>query len=99
MNRIYLDISATTPIDPQVAEFMHELQKKTYGNPSSIHREGQAARAVVEKSRRQLANVLRCLPEEIIFTSSGSETNNMVLIPPFRYQKVFKILGKKKHLK
>ena len=79
MNRIYFDISATTPIDPQVANFMHDLQKETYGNPSSIHREGQAARAVVEKARRHLAMALSCTPEEIIFTSSGSESNNMVL--------------------
>ena len=79
MNRIYFDISATTPIDPRVAEFMHDLQKETYGNPSSIHREGQAARAVIEKSRRKLATALCCSPEEIIFTSSGSESNNMVL--------------------
>ena len=79
MNRIYFDISATTPIDPRVADLMHDLQKETYGNPSSIHREGQAARAVVEKSRRHLAMALCCNPEEIIFTSSGSESNNMVL--------------------
>ena len=79
MNRIYFDISATTPIDPRVADFMHDLQKETYGNPSSIHREGQAARAVIEKSRRELAIALSCMPEEIIFTSSGSESNNMVL--------------------
>ena len=79
MSRIYFDISATTPIDPWVADFMHELQKETYGNPSSIHREGQAARAVVEKARRHLAMALCCTPEEIIFTSSGSESNNMVL--------------------
>lgn len=79
MNRIYFDISATTPIDPRVADFMHNLQKKTYGNPSSIHREGQAARAVIEKSRRELAVALSCTPEEIIFTSSGSESNNMIL--------------------
>ena len=79
MNRIYFDISATTPIDPQVADVMHELQRHTYGNPSSIHREGQAARVVIEKSRRQLSAALHCLPEEIIFTSSGSESNNMVL--------------------
>jgi len=58
---------------------MHELQRHTYGNPSSIHREGQAARVVIEKSRRQLSAALHCLPEEIIFTSSGSESNNMVL--------------------
>jgi len=79
LNRIYFDISATTPIDPQVADVMHELQRHTYGNPSSIHREGQAARVVIEKSRRQLSAALHCLPEEIIFTSSGSESNNMVL--------------------
>ena len=79
MNRIYFDISATTPIDPRVADFMNDLQKETYGNPSSIHREGQAARAVVEKARRHLAIGLGCTAEEIIFTSSGSESNNMVL--------------------
>ncbi len=79
MNRIYFDISATTPIDRRVADFMHDLQKETYGNPSSIHREGQAARAVIEKARRHLATALGCNFEEIIFTSSGSESNNMVL--------------------
>ena len=79
MKRIYFDICATTPLDPRVTDFMHDLQKKTYGNPSSIHREGQAALAVIEKSRRQLAMALHCAPDEIIFTSSGSESNNMVL--------------------
>ena len=64
MNRIYFDISATTPIDSRVADFMHDLQKNTYGNPSSIHREGQAARAVIEKARRHLAVALSCSPEE-----------------------------------
>ena len=79
MSRIYFDISATTPIEPQVVDFMYELQKEYYGNPSSIHREGQSARAIIEKSRNQLAKALNCLPDEIIFTSSGSESNNMVL--------------------
>ena len=79
MNRIYFDVSATTPIDPRVADFMHNLQQETFGNPSSIHREGQAARIVIEKSRRELAIALCCSPEEIIFTSSGSESNNMVM--------------------
>ncbi len=79
MNRIYFDISATTPIDIRVANFMHNIQKETYGNPSSIHREGQAARAIIEKARRELAIALCCSPEEVIFTSSGSESNNMVL--------------------
>ena len=79
IKRIYCDISATTPLDPQISEFLIDLNEHIYGNPSSIHREGQAAKAVVEKSRRQLANALNSKPEEIIFTSSGSESNNMVL--------------------
>ncbi|MDP7465464.1 MAG: cysteine desulfurase family protein [Candidatus Marinimicrobia bacterium] len=79
MKRIYCDISATTPLDPQISEFLIDLNEHIYGNPSSIHREGQAAKAVIEKSRRQLANALNSKSEEIIFTSSGSESNNMVL--------------------
>ena len=79
MERIYFDISATTPVDPQVTDFMYKLQKKYYGNPSSIHREGQSTKVIIEKSRNQLAKALYCLSDEIIFTSSGSESNNMVL--------------------
>ncbi len=79
MKRIYCDISATTPLDPQISEFLIDMNEHIYGNPSSIHREGQAAKAVIEKSRRQLANALSSTPEEIIFTSSGSESNNMIL--------------------
>ena len=79
MKRIYCDISATTPIETEVASLMHDLQQTTFGNPSSIHREGQAAKALLEKARRQIATSLRCSPEEIIFTSSGTEANNMVL--------------------
>jgi len=79
LERVYFDISATTPIDLGVAEYMQNIQINIYGNPSSIHREGQASKAVIEKARNQIANALNCLPEEIIFTSSGSESNNMVL--------------------
>ena len=79
INRIYCDISATTPLDPRIGEYLSDLNKHIYGNPSSIHREGQAAKAVIEKSRRQIANAISCQPEEVIFTSSGSEANNMVL--------------------
>ena len=79
MKRIYLDISATTPLSSRVSDFMHRLQQEAYGNPSSIHREGQTAHAVVEKSRRQISRVLNCKADEIIFTSSGTEANNMVL--------------------
>jgi len=79
MKRIYCDISATTPIDMEVANLMHDLQKTIFGNPSSIHREGQAAKVLIEKARRQIATSLTCSPEEIIFTSSGTEANNMIL--------------------
>ena len=79
MKRIYFDISATTPIDKDVSNYMHDLQQTFFGNPSSIHREGQASRAIIEKSRRQIAKALNCNPDEIIFTSSGTEANNMVL--------------------
>lgn len=79
MNKIYFDIAATTPIDEQVSLFMHEIQNSIYGNPSSIHRLGQEARATIEKARRQIANSLECMPKEIIFTGGGSESNNIVL--------------------
>ena len=77
--RIYFDLSATTPIDNDVADYMHDLQKDIYGNPSSIHREGQSSKAIVEKSRKKIAKALNSSSDEIIFTSSGSESNNMVL--------------------
>ena len=79
MKRIYFDISATTPIDDRIIKLMNDMQKHNYGNPSSIHREGQSSRAIIEKSRRQLSNILNCKANEIIFTSSGTEANNMVL--------------------
>ena len=79
LKRIYFDISATTPIDLDVAEYMQSILINTYGNPSSIHREGQASKAIIEKARNQIANALNCSAEEIIFTSSGTESNNMVL--------------------
>jgi len=78
-SRIYCDISATTPLDPEINQFINNLNSRVFGNPSSIHREGQAAKAVIEKSRIQIAKALNAKPEEIIFTSSGSESNNMVV--------------------
>ena len=66
-------------MDDRIIKLMNDMQKHNYGNPSSIHREGQSARAIIEKSRRQLSNILNCKANEIIFTSSGTEANNMVL--------------------
>ena len=72
-------IAATTPIDMEVVEEMHRINKNNFGNPSSIHQFGQKSRSIIEKSRRQISKSLNCKPNEIIFTSGGSESNNLVL--------------------
>lgn len=79
MQPIYLDYNATTPVDPSVAETMQPYIAMHYGNPSSMHVYGRAAKAAVEEARVRVADLLGCAPEEIIFTSGGSESNNTVL--------------------
>ncbi len=79
MQPIYLDYNATTPVDPAVAEAMQPYISLHYGNPSSTHVYGQATRDAVDRARRQVANLLGCTAEEIIFTGGGSESNNTVL--------------------
>jgi cysteine desulfurase len=76
---IYLDYNATTPLDPAVAEAMQPYIATHYGNPSSTHGYGRTAKDGVERARAQVAGLLGCSPEEIIFTSGGSESNNTVL--------------------
>ncbi|MBH30638.1 MAG: cysteine desulfurase NifS [Candidatus Marinimicrobia bacterium] len=76
---IYLDYSATTPLDSRVADLMDTVGRDSFGNPSSIHQLGQSARARIETARRQVAATIGARPSEIIFTSSGSESNNIVL--------------------
>lgn len=76
---IYLDYNATTPIDKEVAEAMVPFLYGNFGNPSSLHSLGITAKASVEHSRAQVASLIHCQPEEIVFTSGGSESNNMVL--------------------
>ncbi|MBW1979983.1 MAG: cysteine desulfurase [Deltaproteobacteria bacterium] len=79
MKPIYLDFNATTPIDPEVAEAMLPYLHEHFGNPSSSHWFGLQARKAVEQARQQVAALLGCAPEEIIFTSGGSEANNMAI--------------------
>lgn len=79
MNRIFLDNSATTPIDPEVLEVMTAVMATNFGNPSSIHAEGRQARALIEQARKTVANALNCSIGEIFFTSGGTEANNMAL--------------------
>ena len=75
----YLDYGATTPIDERVLTVMHPHLKSTFGNPSSLHFWGQQAERVLEQSRRSMAALLGAEPDEIIFTSCGSESDNLAL--------------------
>ncbi|RJR39828.1 MAG: cysteine desulfurase [Desulfobacteraceae bacterium] len=76
---IYLDHNATTPIDPEAVEAMFRVMKEEFGNPSCSYELGLRAKAAVEDSRTMVAALLGCDAEEVIFTSGGSESNNMVL--------------------
>ncbi|OGE81120.1 MAG: hypothetical protein A3H72_00880 [Candidatus Doudnabacteria bacterium RIFCSPLOWO2_02_FULL_48_8] len=76
MNRIYLDYAATTPLDPAVSKTIRDFELKYLGNPSSVHREGQQARAEIDFARAAIAKFLNAKPQEIIFTSGATEANN-----------------------
>ena len=75
---IYLDNSATTPLHPKVKEAIIKTLD-LFGNPSSMHTSGRQVRALVEQSRKDIADFFNCQPEEIIFTGGASEANNTVL--------------------
>jgi cysteine desulfurase len=79
MKRIYLDYNASTPLEPRVAEAMRAAMGDAYGNPSSLHWAGQPAKQLLKQSRAQVAALLGCTPQEIVFTSGGSEANNLAL--------------------
>ncbi|NQT91416.1 MAG: cysteine desulfurase [Lentisphaerae bacterium] len=79
MSRIYLDYNASTPIAPEVAEAMRPFLADHYGNPSSHHWAGIPAREAVERARSQVAGLLGCEPDEVVFTSGGTESNNYAI--------------------
>ena len=79
MKPIYLDYNATTPIDPEVAEAMRPYLFEHFGNPSSSHWYGIQTKKAVDEARRQVADLLHCNPEEVVFTSGGSESNNYAI--------------------
>ena len=79
MDTIYLDHAATTPLDPEVLEAMMPMLKGDYGNASSIHKIGRKARFHVDTSRERVAELLGAEPSEIIFTSGGTEANNLAI--------------------
>ncbi len=76
---VYLDNAATTPVAPEVVEAMIPVLYHAFGNPSSTHAFGRQAKALIENSRRSIAQTLNCAPAELIFTSGGTEADNMAL--------------------
>lgn len=76
---VYLDYAATTPLDPRVLDAMLPYFSEDFGNPSSVHGYGQRAEAALETARQRIADLLNAQPEEIIFTSGGTESDNLAL--------------------
>lgn len=76
----YLDNAATTRVCPEAADAAYHMMTENYGNPSSTHRRGREARTAVEQARRQVSAALGCAPEELVFTSCGSEADNWALL-------------------
>ena len=76
---IYLDYNATTPIAPEVLDAMLPFLREQFGNPSSSHAYGSAAHEAVDRARAQVADLLGCQPDEIVFTGAGSEANNLAI--------------------
>ena len=79
MRKVYLDHSATTPIDSRVVDAMLPYLRGEFGNASSIHQFGQGARAAVDKARRQVAALIKARANEVVFTSGGTEANNLAI--------------------
>jgi len=77
--RVYFDNAATTPLDPEVLEAMMPYLKNDFGNPSSTHQFGRKTKAGIEKVRRSVAGLINCSPSEIIFTSGGTEADNLAI--------------------
>ncbi|MDO8724404.1 MAG: aminotransferase class V-fold PLP-dependent enzyme [Syntrophales bacterium] len=88
-DRIYLDFNASTPLAPEVAEAMQPFPARHFGNPSSLHWAGAPAKEAVENAQKQVSDLLACQPQEIVFTSGGSESNNHTI------KDVFFALGEK----
>lgn len=79
MQCVYFDYNATTPLDSAVFEAMTSTLSAFYGNPSSVHRVGRAARAVLDDCRYRVSSLWQCKPSEVIFTSGGTESNNLAI--------------------
>jgi cysteine desulfurase len=94
MRRVYMDANATTPLLPEVLEAMRPFWIEHFGNASSIHQQGQYARAAVDRARESVAGLLRCRSSEIVFTSGGTESDNLALFGVLQTESA----GEKPHL-
>ena len=80
LRKIYLDHNATTPLRPEVLEVMLPVLREFFGNPSSVHSEGRKARVFLDEAREKVAGLIGANPGEIIFTSGGTESNNLAIL-------------------
>lgn len=93
--KVYLDNAATTPVAPEVVDAMVPVLREAFGNPSSTHSFGRKTKALIETSRRTVAKHLNCKPSEIIFTSGGTEADNMAICAAVRELGVTRIITSK----
>jgi cysteine desulfurase len=93
--RVYLDNAATTPLAPEVLEAMIPILKNEFGNPSSTHFYGRNSKAAIETARREIAQLIHCQPSEIIFTSGGTEADNMAIFTAVEELGVQRIISSK----
>src|SRR5690606_2324003 len=92
MRKVYLDNAATTPMQPDVIDEMADCMKNIYGNPSSTHVFGRAAKARMELSRPTIAGALNVAPSEIVFTACRTESNNLIIRSCVDYLRVRRII-------
>src|SRR5690349_13561242 len=83
---VYLDHAATTPVRKEVFEVMEPFYGPRFGNPSSVHRWGREARAALDEARERVARCLGAHPDEVCFTSGGTEADNLAVLGPLRSQ-------------
>src|SRR6186997_821544 len=81
---VYLDHAATTPVRPEVVAAMEPFYGPRFGNPSSVHRWGREARAALDEARERVAHCLGAHPDEVCFTSGGTEADNLAVLGPWR---------------
>jgi len=94
---IYFDHNATTPLDPQVLEAMRPFLTTFYGNPSSLHRHGRAVKTAIEQARQQVAALVNVNPDQIVFTSGGTEANNLAITAAKCSKKHAVLMGATEH--